>query len=112
MAELFRAAAPNSFRKRLLTRLAVHDEALSASSPASPETHSAMELPGVVRPSPDQLGLAREPGLIELKPRVLEDLSAGRRAIASNLTILPTAAAAPDAAFVAATAANLVSGKL
>jgi hypothetical protein len=112
VAELFRAAAPSGFRKRLLTRLAGHDEALSACSPASSGTHSAMELPGVVRPSPDQLGMPREPGLVELKPRVLEDLSTGRQVIASNLTILPTAAAATDAAFMAATGVNLALGKL
>jgi hypothetical protein len=56
---------------------------------------------GVVQTSLDQLGLPRDRDFVELKRRVLEEVSAGRLENAVNLAILHAAAAASDAALAA-----------
>lgn len=101
MAQSSLAPARGTYRKPVLTRLAGHNDAVSASSSGSPAALSGMDLLGVVQLTFDQLGLPRDRDLIELKRRVLEEVSAGRLATAVNLAILHAAAATSDAALAA-----------
>lgn len=101
MAQLSLAPERTGYRKSELTRLAFPDVLLSARSLASSQTLSAMGVLGVVQTSLDQLGLPRDRDFVELKRRVLEEVSAGRLENAVNLAILHAAAAASDAALAA-----------
>lgn len=102
MTDLSLVPVRSRYRKPSLKMLGAHDGALSSSSPASSATFSAMDLLRVVQSSLDKLGLPRDQNLIELKLRVLEEVSAGRLANALNVAILRSATVAADAAVLAA----------
>lgn len=102
MTQLVRVPARSVYRKPSLNQLTAHDGGLSIYSQPSSATLSAMDLLRVVQSSLDELGLPRDQGLLELKLRVLEEVSAGRLANALNLVILQSATAAAEAAVLAA----------
>jgi hypothetical protein len=75
----------------MLTRLAANDAVSSACSPEPSETLSAMDVLRVIQSSLDELGLPSDCALVELKRKVLEEVSAGRLTNALNLALLHTA---------------------
>lgn len=98
--------ARSAYHTPMLTRLAANDAVIPACSPEPSGTLSAMDLLRVIQSSLDELGLTRDQDLVELKRKVLEEVSAGRLTNALNLAILHTASAAAGAALAAARDVN------
>jgi hypothetical protein len=101
VAEASLSSVRIAYRGPVLKRLSAHDEALSACSRAPTAALSAMDLLGVVQSSIDELGFPHR-DLVELKLKVLEEVSAGRLVDAVHMAILQAAALAGDAAATAA----------
>jgi hypothetical protein len=85
----------------MLTRLGANDAVIPACSPEPSGTLSAMDLLRVIQSSLDELALPCDPELVELKRKVLEEVSAGRLTNALNLAMLHIALAAAEAALAA-----------
>jgi hypothetical protein len=85
----------------MLTRLTANDAALHDCYPTSSSTLSAMDVLRVIQTSLDELALPCDPELVELKRKVLEEVSAGRLTNALNLAMLHIALAAAEAALAA-----------
>lgn len=80
--------ARTGYRQPGLTKLAGRGEGLrSAFQPASTAL-PAMDILRVVQSAFDELGVPRDRSLVELKLRVLEEVSAGRLANAVKLAIV------------------------